>query len=32
LEEACVVVHIAADGAKAVQLARRVNYDLIQMD
>jgi signal transduction histidine kinase/ActR/RegA family two-component response regulator len=32
LEEAAVVVHIAADGAKAVEMARRVNYDLILMD
>ena len=32
LEEAGVVVHIAADGSKAVDLARRVNYDMVLMD
>jgi CheY-like chemotaxis protein len=32
LEKAALVVHIAADGAKAVEMARRVNYDLILMD
>jgi CheY-like chemotaxis protein len=32
LEEADVVVQIAADGARAVEMARRVNYDLILMD
>jgi PAS domain S-box-containing protein len=32
LEEAGLVVHVADDGAKAVEMARRINYDLILMD
>jgi PAS domain S-box-containing protein len=32
LEEAGLVVHIAEDGVKAVEMARRINYDLILMD
>jgi signal transduction histidine kinase/CheY-like chemotaxis protein len=32
LEEAGLVVHFAEDGAKAVEMARRFNYDLILMD
>jgi CheY-like chemotaxis protein len=32
LEEAGLVVHIADDGAKAVVMAKRINYDLILMD
>jgi PAS domain S-box-containing protein len=32
LEEAGLVAHIADDGAKAVEMAKRINYDLILMD
>ncbi len=32
LEEAGVVVHVAGDGAKAVEMAKRTRYDLILMD
>ncbi len=32
LEEAGLVVHVADDGARAVEMARRINYDLILMD
>jgi CheY-like chemotaxis protein len=32
LEEAGLVAHIADDGVKAVEMAKRINYDLILMD
>jgi light-regulated signal transduction histidine kinase (bacteriophytochrome)/ActR/RegA family two-component response regulator len=32
LEETGLVAHVADDGAKAVEMAKRINYDLILMD